>query len=158
MTGTTRDAGAPPMRVVIVDDEPLARAVLRELLAAHPEVAIVAECGNGFEAVKAVAELAPDLLLLDIQMPKLDGFELLELVGRDQAVIFVTAYDEYALKAFDVHAVDYLLKPFSAERLAAEGAALDSGPWPGTFLSPHGMASVTVRAAARRRASFRRRS
>lgn len=118
MTPTTRDAHVPPMRVVIVDDEPLARAVLREMLAAHPDVEVVAECGNGFEAVKAVAELSPDLLLLDIQMPKLDGFELLELVGRDQAVIFVTAYDEYALKAFDVHAVDYLLKPFSAERLA----------------------------------------
>jgi two-component system LytT family response regulator len=107
-----------PLRVVLVDDEALARAVLREMLAAHPEVEIVAECANGFEAVKAVAERQPDLLLLDIQMPKLDGFEVLELVGRGPAVIFVTAYDEYALKAFEVHAVDYLLKPFSAERLA----------------------------------------
>ena len=109
---------AARIRTVIVDDEELARAVLREFLANHAEVEIVAECANGFEAVKAVAELSPDLLLLDVQMPKLDGFEVLELVGRDVAVIFVTAYDEFALRAFDVHAVDYLLKPFSAERLA----------------------------------------
>jgi two-component system LytT family response regulator len=105
------------LRVAIVDDEALARRVLREYLSAHREVEIVAECANGFEAVKAVAELAPDLLLLDIQMPKLDGFEVLELVGRDQPVIFVTAFDEYAIRAFEVHAIDYLLKPFSAERL-----------------------------------------
>jgi two-component system, LytTR family, response regulator len=105
------------IRAVIVDDEALARSVLREHLAAHPEVEIVAECGNGFEAVKAVAELRPDLVFLDIQMPKLDGFEVLELIGRDVAVIFVTAYDEYALRAFEVHAVDYLLKPFGPERL-----------------------------------------
>jgi len=118
MSGPEPGAGLAPLRVVVVDDEPLARAVLRELLAPYEDVEIVAECGNGFEAVKAVAELAPDLLLLDIQMPKLDGFEVLDLVGRDLPVIFVTAYDEYAIKAFEVHAVDYLLKPFSAERLA----------------------------------------
>src|SRR5438093_7928637 len=106
-----------PIRVAIVDDEALARAVLREYLAAVPGVDIVAECANGFEAVKAVSELRPDLLLLDVQMPKLDGFEVLELVGRDVAVVFITAYDQYALRAFDVHAVDYLLKPFSPERL-----------------------------------------
>ena len=80
------------------------------------------ECANGFEAVKAVTELKPDLLFLDIQMPKLDGFEVLELIGNEVAVIFVTAYDEFALRAFEVHAVDYLLKPFSAERL---GEALE---------------------------------
>ena len=108
-----------PLKVAIVDDEELARAVVREYLAAMPGVDIVAECANGFEAVKAVSELQPDLLLLDVQMPKLDGFEVMELVGRDVAVVFVTAYDQYALRAFDVHAVDYLLKPFSAERLAA---------------------------------------
>jgi two-component system LytT family response regulator len=107
-----------PIRVVIVDDEELARRVLAEHLAAHPDVQLVAECANGFEAVKAVSETRPDLLFLDIQMPKLDGFEVLELVGRDVAVVFVTAYDEYALRAFEVHAVDYLLKPFGAERLA----------------------------------------
>ena len=105
-----------PMRIVIVDDEALARAVVREYAAADPAIEIVADCGNGFEAVKAVAELKPDLVLLDVQMPKLDGFEVLELLGREQPVIFITAYDQYALKAFEVHAVDYLLKPFSAER------------------------------------------
>jgi two-component system, LytTR family, response regulator len=104
-------------RAIIVDDEELARQVLRELLQAHSEVEIVAECANGFEAVKAVAELKPDLLLLDVQMPKLDGFEVLELTGTDLAVIFVTAYNQYALRAFEAHAVDYLLKPFGAERL-----------------------------------------
>ena len=104
--------------MAIVDDEPLARAVIREYLAAMSDVEIVAECANGFEAVKVVSELHPDLLFLDIQMPKLDGFEVLELVGHDVAVVFVTAYDQYAIRAFDVHAVDYLLKPFSSERLA----------------------------------------
>lgn len=107
------------LRVVIVDDEELARRVLREYLADLAGVEVVAECANGFEAVKAVSDLAPDLLLLDVQMPKLNGFEVLELVGRDAAVIFTTAHDEYALQAFEVHAVDYLMKPFSAERLAA---------------------------------------
>jgi two-component system LytT family response regulator len=104
------------LRAVIVDDEELARAFLRELLATHPEVEIVAECANGFEAVKTVAESAPDLLFLDVQMPKLDGFEVLELIDPGPAVIFVTAYDQYAMRAFDAHAVDYLLKPFGAER------------------------------------------
>jgi two-component system, LytTR family, response regulator len=106
------------LRVVIVDDEPLARAVVREYLAAHPGVDVVAECGNGFDAVRAVTELAPDLLFLDVQMPKLNGFEVLELVGRSVPVVFTTAYDQYALRAFEVHAVDYLLKPFSGERFA----------------------------------------
>jgi two-component system LytT family response regulator len=112
------DTSTVRTRVVIVDDEPLAREVLRELLAAHPDIEIVAECANGFEAIKAVAELAPDLLLLDVQMPKLDGFDVLELVGSRVPAIFVTAYDQYAIRAFDVHAVDYLLKPFGADRLA----------------------------------------
>jgi two-component system LytT family response regulator len=106
------------LRVIIVDDEALARALLRELLAAHEDVQIVAECGNGFEAVKAVTEKKPDLLLLDVQMPKLDGFDVLELIGADVPVIFTTAFDQYAIKAFQVHAVDYLLKPFGADRLA----------------------------------------
>ena len=113
------DAGTKsPLRIAIVDDEPLARGVLREMLAAHEDIEIAAECANGFEAVKAVADIKPDLLLLDIQMPKLDGFDVLELVGREIPVIFVTAYDEFAIRAFDVHAVDYLLKPFGADRLA----------------------------------------
>jgi len=104
------------LRAVIVDDEELARQMLREFLSKHPEIQIVAECANGFEAVKTITELEPDLLFLDIQMPKLDGFEVLELVGTDQAIVFVTAYDEYAIRAFDIHAVDYLLKPFGADR------------------------------------------
>jgi two-component system LytT family response regulator len=107
-----------PLRVIVVDDEPLARGVVREFLGSHADVTIVAECGNGFDAVKAVTELTPDLMLLDVQMPKLDGFEVLELLGRSVPVIFTTAYDKYALRAFEVHAVDYLLKPFSEERLA----------------------------------------
>jgi len=105
------------MRIAIVDDEELARKVLREYLSEFEDVEVVAECANGFEAVKAVTDLKLDLLLLDIQMPRLDGFEVLELVGREVSVIFVTAYDKYALRAFEVHAVDYLLKPFSPERL-----------------------------------------
>ncbi len=105
------------IRAVIVDDEQLARRYLRDLLAAHPDVEIVAECANGFETVKAVHELSPDLLFLDIQMPKLNGFEVLELIEDPVSVIFVTAYDQYAVKAFDACAVDYLLKPFSPERL-----------------------------------------
>src|SRR4051812_4410749 len=107
------------LRVIIVDDEEPARLAVRQDLEALGNVMIVAECANGFEAVKAVSEHAVDLLLLDVQMPKLDGFDVLELVGKDVPVVFVTAYDEFALKAFDVHAVDYLLKPFARERLAA---------------------------------------
>lgn len=105
------------IRTVIVDDEPLAREVLREFLAKHESIEIVAECDNGFAAVKAVSETDPDLLLLDIQMPKLDGFEVLELLDRRPIVVFVTAYDEFALRAFEVHAVDYLLKPVGERRL-----------------------------------------
>jgi two-component system LytT family response regulator len=104
------------LAAVIVDDEELARALLREYIGASVEVEIVAECANGFEAVKAISEKKPDLVFLDVQMPKLDGFEVLELIGQDVAVIFVTAYDQYAMRAFDQHAVDYLLKPFSLER------------------------------------------
>lgn len=107
------------IRVLIVDDEELARFVVRELVEAHPEMEVVAECVNGFEAVKAVAEHKPDLLFLDVQMPKLTGFDVLELIGTETPVIFVTAYDEYAMKAFDVHAVDYLLKPVGKERFEA---------------------------------------
>src|SRR5712671_1437767 len=106
----------PKIKTVIVDDEELARKVLLEFLATHGEIEIVAECANGFEAVKAVTELTPDLIFLDIQMPKLNGFEVLELIGTDRAIVLVTAFDEYALRAFEIHAVDYLLKPFAAER------------------------------------------
>jgi two-component system, LytTR family, response regulator len=104
------------LTAVIVDDEELARALLREYVDSSAGVEIVAECANGFEAVKAITEKAPDLVFLDVQMPKLNGFEVLELIGREVAVIFVTAFDQYAMRAFDQHAVDYLLKPFSLER------------------------------------------
>jgi two-component system, LytTR family, response regulator len=107
------------LRVLVVDDEDPARALLAEYLRAARDVEIVGECRNGFEAVKAVSESKPDLVFLDIQMPKLDGFEVLELIGGDVAVVFVTAFDEHAIRAFEVNAVDYLLKPVSADRFAA---------------------------------------
>jgi two-component system LytT family response regulator len=107
-----------PITVLIVDDEAPARDLVRELLADYPQFVVAAECANGYEAVKAAAEHRPDLLFLDIQMPKLDGFEVLDLLDVKPQVVFVTAYDEYALRAFQVHAIDYLLKPFTAERFA----------------------------------------
>jgi two-component system LytT family response regulator len=106
------------LRVIVVDDEEPARRLLRDYLGELPGFSIIAECSNGFEAVKAVAEHDPDLMLLDIQMPKLDGFEVVELLERDLPIIFITAHDEHALQAFEVHAVDYLLKPYSSDRLA----------------------------------------
>ncbi len=109
-------SGQTAIRTVIVDDEQLARSVVREHLVSHPEVDILAECPNGFDAVKVIGETEPDLVFLDIQMPKLNGFEVLELLDRIPAIIFVTAYDHYALRAFEVHAVDYLLKPFNRQR------------------------------------------
>ncbi len=107
---------AARLRVILVDDEELARGLLREYARATAGVEVVAECANGFEAVKAIGELKPDLVFLDVQMPKLDGFEVLELIGEGTAVVFATAFDQYAMRAFDKHAVDYLLKPFSMER------------------------------------------
>lgn len=107
------------IRAMIVDDEELARQVLREFLSSHAEIELIGECANGFEAVKMVAEQKPELVFLDIQMPKLDGFEVLELIGQDATVIFVTAHDNYAIRAFEVHAVDYLLKPVAATRFDA---------------------------------------
>ena len=106
----------PSLSALIVDDEPLARALVREFLRAHPDIQVVGECGNGFDAARDITALNPDLVFLDVQMPKLNGLEVLELTGRNAGVIFTTAYDEYALKAFDHHAVDYLLKPFSQAR------------------------------------------
>jgi two-component system LytT family response regulator len=113
-TGEKTRSGA--IRAVIVDDEELARHLLREYLHQAGGVEVIAECANGFEAVKAIAERKPDLVFLDVQMPKLDGFEVLELIDPSVAVIYVTAYDQYAMRAFDAHAVDYLLKPFSQDR------------------------------------------
>jgi two-component system LytT family response regulator len=104
------------LTAIIVDDEELARHLLREYIRSVPDIEVIAECSNGFQAVKAIGEHKPDLVFLDVQMPKLDGLEVLELIGRDVAVIFTTAYDSYAMRAFDAHAVDYLLKPFSLER------------------------------------------
>lgn len=115
MTSTSREK----LRVLLVDDEELARHALRTLLVPHPEVEIAAECANGFEAVKAVAELKPNLIFLDVQMPKLTGFDVLELIGTEIPVIFVTAYDQHAMRAFEVHAVDYLLKPVGRDRFEA---------------------------------------
>jgi two-component system LytT family response regulator len=108
------------IRTLIVDDEPLARCNLRLLLEKDPQIEILEECRNGREAVKAINTLSPDLIFLDIQMPEMDGFDVLAHAGPEQiqAIIFVTAFDQYALKAFDVHALDYLLKPFDDERFA----------------------------------------
>ena len=104
------------IRTILIDDEPLARDIIRYYLADHPEIEIIAECRDGFEGLKAIAQFEPDLIFLDVQMPKISGFEMLELVERRPAVIFTTAFDEFALKAFDVNAIDYLLKPIEKER------------------------------------------
>lgn len=105
------------MKTILIDDEPLARSLLTELLEDEKDIEIVASCNDGFEGMKAIQEHQPDLIFLDIQMPKITGFELLELLDNPPKVIFTTAYDEYALKAFEVNALDYLLKPVSIERL-----------------------------------------
>lgn len=105
------------MRTIIIDDEPLARSLLAELLEEEKDIQVIGECGDGFEGLKSVQDLQPDLIFLDIQMPKITGFEMLELLDNPPKVIFTTAYDEYALKAFDVNAVDYLLKPVNPQRL-----------------------------------------
>lgn len=104
--------------MIVVDDEAPAREIVTEYLASDERFEVVAQCANGYEAVRAVADRRPDLLFLDIQMPKLDGFEVLELLEQKPKVVFVTAYDEYAIRAFEVRAVDYLLKPFTAARFA----------------------------------------
>ncbi len=132
-----------PLTAVVVDDEPLAREVLRELLGRDPAVRIVAECANGFDAVKAVADLVPDIVFLDIQMPKLDGFEVLSLLPRREdgrpAVVFVTAWDQYAVKAFEANAVDYLLKPFDRARLEAALARVKARLASGRAAPPPGL-------------------
>lgn len=107
------------LKAIIVDDEPLAREIVSKFLIGNNKVEIVEECGDGFQALKAIRELKPDLVFLDIQMPKLDGFELLEVLEQRPEIIFATAYDQFAIKAFEMNAVDYLLKPFSKERLEA---------------------------------------
>lgn len=104
------------MKVIIIDDEPLARNLIKEFLEDQPNITIVAECGDGFEGIKQIQQYQPDLIFLDIKMPKINGFEMLEVLDESPLVIFTTAYDEYAIKAFESNAVDYLLKPFSKDR------------------------------------------
>jgi len=104
------------IKALIIDDEPLARMIVKEYLQKHKEIELLQECNDGFEGLKAIQQYQPDLIFLDIQMPKINGFEMLELIDQPPAVIFTTAFDEYAIKAFESHAVDYLLKPFSQER------------------------------------------
>ena len=104
------------MKVVIIDDEPLARSIVKEYLQKHPDLEVMQECNDGFEGLKAIQQHQPDLIFLDIQMPKINGFEMLELIEQPPAVIFATAFDEYAIKAFEAHAIDYLLKPFNQDR------------------------------------------
>ncbi|HEU5053965.1 MAG TPA: LytTR family DNA-binding domain-containing protein [Hanamia sp.] len=104
------------MKVIIIDDEPLARGIVKEYLQDIKDVELVAECNDGFDGLKAIQQYKPDLIFLDIQMPKINGFEMLELIDEPPSVIFTTAFDEYAIKAFELNAVDYLLKPFSKDR------------------------------------------
>jgi two-component system, LytTR family, response regulator len=117
------------IRVLIIDDEALARELVRKYLTGNPGIEILGECANGFDALKAIQELKPDLLFLDIQMPKIDGFELLEVLDPKPEIIFTTAFDQFAIRAFEMNAVDYLLKPFSKDRLeqAIEKARLRVG-------------------------------
>lgn len=103
-------------KVLIIDDEPLARSIVREYLKEYSQIEVAGECADGFEGVKAIGQYQPDLIFLDIQMPKINGFEMLELIDRPPSVIFTTAFDEYAIRAFEAHAVDYLLKPFNKSR------------------------------------------
>ncbi len=114
-------ADATRIRALVVDDEPLARAMIREMLEGDPDVEIVGECSNGREAVEAIESLRPDLVFLDIQMPDLGGFEVLEAIPDDRApyIVFVTAFDQFAVRAFEIHALDYLLKPYDRERFEA---------------------------------------
>ncbi|MBS1747139.1 MAG: response regulator [Bacteroidetes bacterium] len=104
------------MNVIIIDDEPLARSIVKEYLQPYSTINIVAECSDGFEGLKAIQQYQPDVVFLDIQMPKINGFEMLELIDNPPSVIFTTAFDEYAIRAFESNAVDYLLKPFSKDR------------------------------------------
>ncbi|HZF68852.1 MAG TPA: LytTR family DNA-binding domain-containing protein, partial [Gemmatirosa sp.] len=148
---------AVPVRALVVDDEPLARAGMRGLLADDPDVALVGECANGGEAIAAIRTHAPDLVLLDVQMPEVDGFAVVREIGvaRMPVVVFVTAFDQYALRAFDAQALDYLLKPFSDERFhQALGRAKEQvrqrrlGALSGQLAALLGVAGSTPAAAA----------
>lgn len=104
------------IKAILIDDEPLARSIVAEYLQSYSNIEIVQECADGFEGMKAIGQHQPDLVFLDVQMPKINGFEMLELIDQPPAVIFTTAFDEFAMRAFEAHAIDYLLKPFSKER------------------------------------------
>ncbi len=106
------------IKAILIDDEPLSREIVRSYLKSFPQVSVVEECNDGFEGIKAIMQHKPDLIFLDIQMPKINGFEMLELVEDAPAVIFITAFDEYAIRAFEANAIDYLLKPFPEDRFA----------------------------------------
>ncbi|WP_347157357.1 LytR/AlgR family response regulator transcription factor [Pontibacter chitinilyticus] len=147
------------IKCLVIDDEPLARSIVREYLQRHPDVEVMQECDNGFEGVKAIMQHQPDLIFLDIQMPKISGFEMLELVDPVPGVIFTTAFDEYAIKAFEANAVDYLLKPFSqsrfdaavnrwlAQRGAGAGTSGGSMPAPDVFVrQPEEQGRIVVKA------------
>lgn len=122
-------------KAIIIDDEPLARQIILEYLEKHAQIEVIAECGDGFEGVKEINDKKPDLVFLDVRMPKINGFEMLEIIQHEPKIIFTTAYDEYALKAFEANAIDYLLKPFSQERFdKAIDKWLTSGS-PGTELA-----------------------
>ena len=125
------------IKAILIDDEPLARYILAEYLQSYTDITVVQECGDGFEGVKAIAQHQPDLIFLDVQMPKINGFEMLELLDTPPAVIFTTAFDEYAMKAFEAHAIDYLLKPFSKERF---DKAMKK--WKERYEKPEGKAAV----------------
>jgi two-component system LytT family response regulator len=124
------------MKALLIDDEPLARNVVRDYLASFPQIEIAGECNDGFEGVKMIQETNPDLLFLDIQMPKINGFEMLELIDQKPSVIFTTAFDEFAIKAFEANAIDYLLKPFTKERFDAAVMKFIERKTAGTALSP----------------------
>ena len=144
---------------ILIDDEPLARAIIKEYADAFPQLNIVQECNDGFEGLKAIMQHKPQLIFLDVQMPKINGFEMLELIEEPPAVIFVTAFDEYAIKAFESHAIDYLLKPFSRERFNkaivkflehSNNNSHSASPLPESFsLSPQQRQRVVVKTAGK---------
>jgi two-component system LytT family response regulator len=149
-------------KVIIIDDEPLGRQLLAALLANHPEFDLVATCGDGFEGFKAIQQYQPDLIFLDVQMPRLSGFEMLELLDEPPAVIFTTAFDQYAMNAFEAHAIDYLLKPITRERFdkAIERWMKTAGNTPKTTsdlpaLAEHAAAGYAQRIVVKDRGAIR---
>src|ERR1700761_8129612 len=126
------------IKALIIDDEPLARMVVKEYIQQFEQIEILQECNDGFEGLKAIQLHQPDLIFLDVQMPKINGFEMLELVDKQPAVIFTTAFDEYAIKAFEAHAIDYLLKPVTKERFdkAVQKWLAQAGSAPSTHIAP----------------------